>query len=93
MTAITKIQVKIDAIEIALGSFVVYESSDEERRNVLKQHFSGQLHLMAYLAYSVTELKNEKKRLEENKLLLLEEENQLLAQQHGRNLFDVNFYV
>eukprot|EP00981_Chlorochromonas_danica_P003125 scaffold622_cov174-Ochromonas_danica.AAC.1 len=70
MADIAEIQMKIKAVEFALGSFADYEN-EEERRNFLRQNFSAIPGLKTYFVFSETELKDEEKQLQEMEILLL----------------------
>jgi hypothetical protein len=76
MTDIAEIQLKIKAVEFALGTFADYEN-EEERRNFLRQNFTAIPGLKTYFDFP-------KDKLQDGKNLLLEKENLLLAQQQGR---------
>jgi hypothetical protein len=72
MTDIAEIQLKIKAVEFALGTFADYEN-EGERRNILRQNFTAIPGLKTYFGFSEN---NEKKQLQEK-------ENLLLAQQQA----------
>eukprot|EP01039_Chlorochromonas_danica_P001723 gene1723-1882_t len=67
MADIAEIQMKIKAVEFALGSFADYENEE----NFLRQNFSAIPGLKTYFVFSETELKDEEKQLQEMEILLL----------------------
>eukprot|EP01031_Cornospumella_fuschlensis_P045176 gene45176-55263_t len=75
MADIAEIQLKIRAVEFALGTFADYEK-EEERRNFLKQKFTAIPGLKTYFSFSETKLQDALSKLQEK-------ENLLLAQQQG----------
>jgi len=82
MADIAEIQLKIKAVEFALGSFADYEN-EEERRIFLRQNFTAIRGLKTYFGFSETQLQDEKKQLQDEKNLLQEKENLLLSLQRG----------
>ncbi len=89
MADIAEIQLKIKAVEFALGTFADYEN-EEERRNFLRQNFTAIPGLKTYFDFTKDELKDALNKLQDalNKLQdalnkLLEKENLLLAQLQG----------
>jgi len=70
MADIAEIQLKIKAVEFALGSFADYEN-EEERRIFLRQNFTAIRGLKTYFGFSETQLQDEKKQLQEKENLLL----------------------
>lgn len=76
MADIAEIQMKIKAVEFALGSFADYENEE----NFLRQNFSAIPGLKTYFVFSETELKDEEKQLQEMEILLL------ALQKRGRNI-------
>jgi hypothetical protein len=58
MTTIQDVELKIKAVEFALGTFADYENDEEARMTCLRSHFSSFPHLKTCLSYSVTALIN-----------------------------------
>ena len=86
MADIAEIQLEIKAVKFALDSFADYEN-DQERKKILRQNFTAIPGLKTYFSFSETELKDEKKQLQN--LLLVRE-------QQGRNfnlMFREKFYL
>jgi hypothetical protein len=82
MTDIAEIQLKIKAVEFALGSFADYEN-EGERRNILRQNFTAIPGLKTYFGFSEDKLQDALNKQQDKKNLLLEKENLLLAQLQG----------
>jgi len=70
MAEIAEIQLKIKAVEFALGSIARYVD-EEQRKNHLRTQFDVVPNLDIYFTFSETELKVEKKQLQEKENLLL----------------------
>ncbi len=85
MADIAEIQLKIKAVEFALGTFADYEN-EEERRNFLRQNFTAIPGLKTYFGFSETKLQDALNKLQDALNKLQEKENLLLALQRGRNI-------
>lgn len=68
MADTAEIELKIKAVEFALGSFADYEN-DEERKQCLRRNFTAIPGLKTYFDFSKVELKDEKKQLQALALL------------------------
>lgn len=76
MANIAEIQLKIKAVEFALGTFADYEN-EEERRNFLRQNFTAIPWLKTYFGFSEDKLQD----------ALTRNENLLLTQEQGKCVF------
>lgn len=82
MTDIAEIQLKIKAVEFALKSFARF-SDEQQRKDHLRSQFDNVQNLDTYFGFSEFELKDALNKQWDQKNLLLEKENLLLALQQG----------
>ena len=83
MTDVAEIQLKIKAVEFALASFTKYRNKEEERVAFLDSQLETVRFLDVYSDFTKDELKDALNKQQDEKNLLLEKENLLLAQQQG----------
>ena len=82
MANIHEIELKIKAVEFALGSFADYDN-EQERKFFLKKNLTAIPGLRTYFGFSEDKLQDALNKQQDEKNLLLEKEILLLGQQQG----------